>query len=1350
MAALVDTGAGRSAVSAEMAKKLHAKLMPLRNGDLKYIATADGTLVNIIGCVTLFVDVSGNALPFEFCVLNKLSSGVIFGMDFLNENEAIIDCSGRTISFFNDAVKLDLRRRHAGSIAVLTEDYVFPAMTETMIKIRTTHKFDNQDCLISEANTHDSLIVARSISSLHNGQTMCRVLNNTTNPIHLRRNAQIAKVEPLEGEILATLDDDVLGHNPQKLSVPHCTTARQPPPCKVADGIDISHEKTNTNSSATLSDLGLTINRNNLTDEQHDRLTQLLQQNTDIFAKSLADLKGSDLHTHDIDTGDAPPQRVRNYRHSPAAKAEIERQTLEMLEHGIIEPSNSMWSAPCVLVKKKDGSMRFCIDYRKLNSVTKAISFPLPTIDDIVDAMSENKPTIFSLLDMRSGYFQIGLSETSMDKTTFSTHQSSWRFRKMPFGIRNAPAAFSMLMSQVFRGLVLKYLLAYIDDILVFSKTFDEHLLHLQTVFDRLRGANLRLHPKKCNFALERLVYIGHVLSKDGISVDESKIDVVRSYPRPKSLKDVRSVLGFFGYYRRFVKGFSLLAAPLYALLKKDVNFSWSDDCEQAFQSLKTAMTTTPVLAFADLNKEFIVTTDASAIAIGWVLSQIGDDGKEHPIAFSGRSTRPTERAWSTTDLECLALCEAIKEYHAFLSHRQFTVYTDHISLTWLQTLKASTGRLFRWSLLLQPYNMRIVHKAGKIISHVDALSRREYPPPPAEKLDDEVVNDEMTFASLEPTKTSETCFEATFDYKDAGHSLIKGTDDVVDNEEQSNGDVLLQSNCESIMAIDNVDELQRLCPDLGRIITFLETGDLPRNEKLARQTVFEADDYFFKERTLYHQHLQRRKQLDKIEPVLEQLAVPRSLRSKLLQEYHDNNGHPGFDRCYEALRSKYFWPRLYAEVRAYCKSCNVCQRAKINSHFRKAPLNPLPASPLFARYHMDFLGPLPKTKDGYKHILLIVESLSRYPFAIALKTQETSEVARVLYDEVFTKFGAPVSILTDRGQTFLSKLVTNLCQLFDVKRTKTSSFRPQCNSQAETFNKTILKCLRCYCENQEDWADYLQGIMAAYRATPCLASTGLSPFRVLFGTEMRLPIDNELNIPSSGKYKDADEYIKRMLPKIEMMRKIAQENVTTGQERYKTNYDKTSAPPSYETGDRVWLHDPTTLKGQSKKLKIRWEGPFYITAKVGPCNYLIRRCDTHKEMSHAVHSDRLKRYHERDEQPGEAQTDTDTEADENSFDDETTPVKTTDKKEPIVTGPRDNPVACNNSWHPVKQLLGVKSIRGRRHYKVQWEQPGHPTEWVDETNVSDFLKRTYHVKRTQTGLLRKQFQRGRHKTRNK
>ena len=347
----------------------------------------------------------------------------------------------------------------------------------------------------------------------------------------------------------------------------------------------------------------------------------------------------------------------------------------------------------------------------------------MPTLQDVFDAIGEAQPKYFSTLDLASGFWQLELDADTKKKTAFVTPHGKWEYNRMPFGLSNAPAAFQMTMNSVLQGLTWDSVLVYIDDLVTYSKSWALHLQHLRNVFDRLRQANLRLKPSKCQFAAKRILYLGHYISKEGIEVNEEKIEAVKSYPSPTNVKQLRSFLGLANFYRRFVPGYAQIATPLNKLLKKDARYEWKEACEEAFQKLKKALTSAPLLGHPNLAKEFILRTDASADAIGYVLRQEDDNNDERPMSFGGRATRDAEKRWPITELEGLAVLEAVRANHYFLASTKFHIYTDHQALKTLFTDKDKSKKLIRWSLELQRYRYEIHFIAGKKNQAADASS---------------------------------------------------------------------------------------------------------------------------------------------------------------------------------------------------------------------------------------------------------------------------------------------------------------------------------------------------------------------------------------------------------------------------------------------------------------------------------------------------------------------------------------------------------------------------------------------------------------------------------------------------
>ena len=454
-----------------------------------------------------------------------------------------------------------------------------------------------------------------------------------------------------------------------------------------------------------------------LTPEEQARLRCLLNEYRDIFAVQPDELGHTNIVQHHIETGNHPPIRSRPYRVPHAQREVIDKHIDDMLHRNVIQPSASPWASPVVLVPKPDGSSRFCVDFRKLNKITKKDSYPLPLISESLEALGGAR--FFSSLDMISGYWQVEMNSSSKEKTAFVTHSGLYEFTIMPFGLFNAPGTFQRLMECVLRGLTWQIALIYLDDVLVYSRTFDDHLQHLRLVFDRFRTAGLKLKPSKCDFGQKQVNYLGHVITRDGIQPDPEKIKVVQEYPVPRTVKDVRAFMGLTNYYRKFVKDFAHIASPLHDLTKKGAAFLWTEECQDAFETLKKALTEAPILAYPDFSQPFQLATDAG--------NDAKRNGKEVVIAYAGRKLNPAERNYTVTEREALAVVDGVSHFQPYLYGRPFTVLTDHSAVRWLMNIKEPTGRLARWALLLQQHDFTIQHRSGLTNGNADALSRRPY-----------------------------------------------------------------------------------------------------------------------------------------------------------------------------------------------------------------------------------------------------------------------------------------------------------------------------------------------------------------------------------------------------------------------------------------------------------------------------------------------------------------------------------------------------------------------------------------------------------------------------------------------
>ena len=402
---------------------------------------------------------------------------------------------------------------------------------------------------------------------------------------------------------------------------------------------------------------------------------------------------------------------------------------MEMQEHGVIQPSSSPWASPIVLVRKKDGTLTICVDYRHLNSVTKPDTFPLPRIDDLLDQLGNAK--FFTTLDLAAGYWQIRVADDSIQKTAFVTPTGLFEFRVMPFGLTNAPAVFQRLMQKVLSGLNPdggpSFVVVYIDYIFIFSRTPDDHLSHVDQVLNRLQSAGLKLKARKCHFLRQQVEYLGHLITPRGLLPNPNKVRAVTDYPVPASVTQVRQFVGLTSYYRRFIRNFAKLAGPLHRLTQKDVAFHWSSECQEAFEVLKKRLVEAPVLVYPDFTTGFVLETDASYQGLGAVLSQKLKDHLLHPVAFASRALAKPEKNYAVTELETLAVVWAVKHFRAYLYGHDVEVVTDHSAVKSLLTASSPSGKHARWWLQVFGSGVRsvnIVYRPGKQNSRADALSR--------------------------------------------------------------------------------------------------------------------------------------------------------------------------------------------------------------------------------------------------------------------------------------------------------------------------------------------------------------------------------------------------------------------------------------------------------------------------------------------------------------------------------------------------------------------------------------------------------------------------------------------------
>lgn len=938
--------------------------------------------------------------------------------------------------------------------------------------------------------------------------------------------------------------------------------------------------------------------KNDLSPEQIARLVSKLREKMLAFSRDPEDLGLTNLVELILDTGDAPPQSQSPYRHSYDEEKWLEGKIDIWLKKKVIRPSQGEWAAPCSLIKKKTGGYRLVIDYRRLNSVLRNIQmyWPLTLIDSCLDTMFGAR--YFSALDINQAFEQVPVESSSIEKTAFVCKYGHYEFLRAPQGVKSMPSTFTKLTDLIFQGLKWRIVNVFADDILIFSRTFDDHLHHIELILDRIISAGLKLKLEKCVWAQFEVEYLGHLINREGIKPSPGKVDTILSWPTPTSPKKVHSFVSLCSYYRRFVHHFSSITAPLAELSHTKGKFKWTPECEEVFKLMKTLLTTAPILVYPDFSKPFYISTDASNVGLGAILFQYDDNNYERVISYASRSLLPAEKNYSATHKEGLGVIWATtKKFHPYVYGRKFYIITDHKPLVHLFKVKDCTGRLYRWSIKLQEYDYEIIYKPGRSHVNVDALSR--------------IPEDNISAAIL--------AFD--YDYINYLHYAPSLTISSLELNDLPPG-----------------PSTQEYAPDWNFSLDLLleQTNDAiihPIIEAISTtqgRTSSSYSDYYIHPQTSLLMHLYYPNTSRRRTDAFHQVVVPVSLQKYIIRAYHDHplGGHMSPERTYEKILHKYYWPTLRTDIFHYVQSCEVCSRGKTP---RRRPPLPVgmqpPVSAPFQRLSMDFLE-VSITPRKNRYVLVIIDAFSRWVEVFPTQDELAGTVARLLYDNIITRYGCPHTLLSDNGPSFTAKVVEELCLIMGIKKVFTTAHHPQSNGLVERSNSTVLSTLRSYVDELgSDWDLCLPSVRFAINTTPN-STTGLSPFYIHFGMDPRLPIDTIIEPSLQFVLSDLGTYARHT---VERVRKAYEIVTAMYDKKYqatqKVNRQNDGKTLSFKIGDQVWLYIPIVKKGYSRKLYHPWHGPYRIVKKISEFTYIILPCDGSTRREIKVHIARLKPY---------------------------------------------------------------------------------------------------------------------------
>lgn len=814
----------------------------------------------------------------------------------------------------------------------------------------------------------------------------------------------------------------------------------------------------------------------------------------------------------EIQVEDKTPFYCHPRRLSYKEKSEVKKIIQNLLEEGVIRPSDSPYTCPIVPVPKKNGEIRMCVNYKALNRVTSRDNYPLPLIDDCLEYASNKR--VFTLLDLKSGFHQIRIAESSTKYTSFVTPEGQYEYVRMPFGLKNGPSVFQRFINRILKPFVDKgKVIVYMDDILIASSDIDEHLALLSEVLRCIAINGLELQLKKCKFAYSTIEYLGFVLSPEGILPGANKLTAVRNFPKPTSAKHVHSFLGLCSFFRRFIPGFSQCANPLYKLLRKETLFEFDEKCQRSFDQLKQLLTSAPVLSLYDPTRETELHTDASKLGYGAVLLQKQTDGKFHPIAYFSRSVGKHEINYHSYELETLAIVYALARFRVYLAGIPFTIVTDCNSLVLTFNKKDVNSRIARWVWEFERFNYKIKHRSGASMGHVDALSRNP--------------------------------IVAMIQSSDIGFQL---------------------------QLTQNRD------PTIRRLKDTLEASESPPYE-------------------MHNGIVYRRNRDDRL-----LFYVPAEMEQQLIHHTHEKIGHFGSDKCYEQIKARYWMPCMKQKVETFTRNCVKCLVYSAPTVSSERSLYSIPKKPLpFDTLHIDHFGPLPSVHSKQKHLLVVVDSFTKFTKVYPATSTSTKEVCRAL-DKYFEFYSRPARIISDRGTCFTSSEFSEFLESRNIQHVKNAVASPQANGQVERVNRVLKNMLGKLTEplQHSDWTRQLKHVEYALNNT-VQRSISTTPSQLLFGVQQKGP-----NVDYLTEYLE-DSDINGVDRDLTKLRDSASQSISKSQQYSQQWFEENCKPAKrYQKGDFVILRNVDTSVG-NKKLIPKFRGPYEIHKILPNDRYVVR-----------------------------------------------------------------------------------------------------------------------------------------------
>ncbi|CAG4993640.1 unnamed protein product [Colias eurytheme] len=971
--------------------------------------------------------------------------------------------------------------------------------------------------------------------------------------------------------------------------------------------------------------------------EEQKSIASICAKFADIFHLSGDRLNTCNLYEQKIHLKEnTNPVYSKPYRLPHSQKAEISKQIQEMIDNDIIEESTSEWSSPLLIVPKKKGAngekkWRVVLDYRKLNDCIKDDKFPLPNITEILDSLSG--AMYFSHLDLNQGYYQMKLDAESRKYTAFVADKH-YQMKRLPMGLKTSPSAFSRAMTIALSGLNYEKCIVYLDDIIVMGRNLNQHNKNLIDVFSRLRKVNMKLNPLKCNFLKKDLLYLGHIVTPEGIRPDPEKIKVMQNYPTPKNADEVKRFVAFANYYRKFIPNFANITASLNNLTRKNVNFNWTTDCQNSFETLKHTLCNPPLLQYPNFEEsnEFIIHTDASGLAIGAVLS----NQDKRPVAYASRTLNKAERNYPVIEKELLAIVWAIKYFRPYIYGRKFKICTDHRPLIYLFNMKDPSSRLTKFRLCLEEYDFVIEYTRGKDNVAADALSRIVLTTDDLKSINNK-VNCLMVMTRRQRKMMDETenkkkdNDEKADDWTDHPRvvEILKRTKNSIEFNFETNEYTKNETCSENVHSKEKTfmytpsRNMVTMNPNsrswLKRAFAVRELEQFCNKENIQELCIIKNE----RNEKLIKELAQEVKNINKWQGpricIIKGVVKIENMDDKkvILNDFHilPSSGHAGIRRMTNNIKKRYYWTNMDNDITNFVNKCEQCQKQKFHKQVKQPMCITSTASSAFEKIFLDTVGPITRDVNGNAYILTLQCELTKYVEAYPIPNKETDTVARAFVDNFILRYGIPQTIATDRGTEFISATMKDVCRLLEVKQIQSTAYHHESIGSLENSHKTLGAFLRIQTNNQtQNWSSWLQYWCFGYNTT-VHSETQYTPYELVFGKLCGIPSNLVNKIDPIYNF---DNYPIELKYRLQKSQQEARENLIQSKLSRKINYDKTTNSINYKEGDLLLVK-----KENREKLDQVYMGPYKV---ISDMDFNVKILQNGKE--NIVHKNRTIPYH--------------------------------------------------------------------------------------------------------------------------